>query len=40
VQGTAEGMPFSADEMVSMLDLARVGMAQIIAAQNAVLAAE
>lgn len=40
VQGTAEGVPFSADEMVSMLDLARTGMTQIIAAQNAVLAAQ
>jgi ribonuclease PH len=40
VQGTAEGAPFSADEMVSMLDLARTGMTQIIDAQNAVLAAQ
>ena len=40
VQGTAEGVPFSTDEMVSMLDLARIGMTQIIAAQNAVLAAQ
>ncbi len=37
VQGTAEGTPFSAEEMVSMLDLARAGVAQIIAAQNEVL---
>jgi ribonuclease PH len=34
VQGTAEGTPFSAEEMVSMLDLAQAGVAQIIAAQN------
>jgi len=40
VQGTAEGAPFSADEMASMLDLARIGVAQIIAAQNAVLTAD
>ena len=38
VQGTAEGVPFSGDEMNAMLDLARAGVAQIIEAQNAVLA--
>jgi ribonuclease PH len=40
VQGTAEGTPFSAEEMVSMLDLARAGVAQIIAAQNEVLGSD
>lgn len=39
VQGTAEAAPFSADEMGAMLDLARSGIGQIIAAQNAVLGA-
>ena len=39
VQGTAEGAPFSEAEMTSMLGLARAGIAEIIAAQNAVLAA-
>jgi ribonuclease PH len=37
IQGTAEGLPFSTDEMNAMLDLARQGVAQIIAAQDAVL---
>jgi len=37
VQGTAEGAPFSEEEMVSMLALARGGVEQIIDAQNAVL---
>jgi ribonuclease PH len=37
VQGTAEGVPFSSDEMNAMLDLARAGIGQIIAAQNAIL---
>ena len=37
VQGTAEGSPFSADEMASMLALAKAGVAQIIAAQHEVL---
>ena len=38
IQGTAEGTPFSGDEMNVMLDLARAGIDQIIAAQNIVLA--
>ena len=38
IQGTAEGTPFSADEMSAMLDLARAGIDQIIAAQNTILA--
>jgi ribonuclease PH len=38
IQGTAEGLPFSSGEMNEMLELARQGVAQIIAAQNAVLA--
>jgi ribonuclease PH len=37
IQGTAEGPPFSTDEMNAMLDLARQGVGQIIAAQDAVL---
>jgi len=37
IQGTAEGTPFSTDEMNAMLDLARSGVAQIIAAQDAVI---
>ena len=39
VQGTAEGSPFSADEMNAMLDLARKGIDEIVAAQNALLGA-
>ena len=38
IQGTAEGVPFSTTEMNAMLDLARAGIAQIVAAQNQVLA--
>jgi len=38
VQGTAEGAPFSTAEMNAMLDLARLGVARIIAAQDEVLA--
>ena len=38
VQGTAEGAPFTEDEMAAMLGLARSGIAEIIAAQNAILA--
>jgi ribonuclease PH len=34
VQGTAEGAPFSTDEMNAMLDLARKGIDEIVAAQN------
>ena len=37
VQGTAEGAPFSSEEMNVMLDLARRGIAQIIDAQNALI---
>jgi ribonuclease PH len=37
IQGTAEGIPFSDQEMSRMLDLARAGIAQIISAQNQVL---
>ena len=37
IQGTAEATPFSGDEMNVMLDLARAGIGQIIAAQNQVL---
>lgn len=40
VQGTAEGAPFSSDEMNAMLSLARNGIDQIISAQNALLVAE
>ena len=39
IQGTAEAAPFSTAEMNAMLDLARAGIAQIVAAQNQVLAA-
>lgn len=38
VQGTAEGHAFSNAEFQAMLELARLGMGEIIAAQNAVLA--
>jgi ribonuclease PH len=34
VQGTAEGAPFSVDEMNAMLALARKGVDEIVAAQN------
>ena len=37
VQGTAEGVPFSREEMQAMLDLAHAGIGEIIAAQNALL---
>ncbi len=37
VQGTAEGAPFSRDEMNAMLDLAGKGIGEIIAAQTAAL---
>ncbi|RMG36176.1 MAG: ribonuclease PH [Gammaproteobacteria bacterium] len=37
IQGTAEGTPFSQQEMIAMLDLARQGIGEIIAAQNAAL---
>ena len=38
VQGTAEGHAFTDDEFSSMLELAKVGISEIIAAQNDVLA--
>jgi ribonuclease PH len=38
VQGTAEGAPFSRDEMNALLDLAQKGIQQLIAAQKAALA--
>ncbi len=38
LQGTAEGAPFSREEMTAMLDLARIGIGQIIDEQNSVLA--
>ena len=38
VQGTAEGHAFSADEFTAMLDLARLGIGQIIEAQDKALA--
>ena len=38
VQGTAEGHAFSDDEFSAMLSLARSGIAQIISAQNGVIA--
>ncbi|MGI4985756.1 MAG: ribonuclease PH [Janthinobacterium lividum] len=37
VQGTAEGEPFSRDDMNGLLDLAQGGIAQLIAAQRAAL---
>jgi ribonuclease PH len=40
VQGTAEGSPFSTEEMNAMLDLARKGINQIIAEQNRLLAGD
>jgi ribonuclease PH len=39
VQGTAEGEPFSRDAMNAMLDLAALGIAQLITQQNEVLSA-
>ncbi|MBI1965946.1 MAG: ribonuclease PH [Betaproteobacteria bacterium] len=39
VQGTAEGAPFSRGEMDAMLELAGKGVAQLVAAQKAALAA-
>lgn len=38
VQGTAEGAPFSRAELTSLLDLAQVGIGQIVTLQRAVLA--
>jgi ribonuclease PH len=37
VQGTAEGAPFSSDELTAMLDLAKQGIDQIITRQNDIL---
>lgn len=37
IQGTAEGAPFSDEEMAAMLKLAHAGIGEIIAAQRAVL---
>ena len=34
VQGTAEGSPFTADQMREMLELARIGCAEMTRAQN------
>jgi len=39
VQGTAEGEPFSHNQMLAMLGLAERGIAQLVAAQTAALAA-
>ena len=38
VQGTAEGKPFSQDELLAMLGLARAGIADLVARQKAVIA--
>ena len=40
VQGTAEGNPFSREELASMLDLAQHGIQELIAKQKGALAAE
>jgi ribonuclease PH len=37
VQGTAEGTPFSRDQMIAMLDLAEAGIGQLIGLQRAAL---
>ncbi len=37
VQGTAEGAPFSKDELMQMLDLAEKGISELVEMQNAVL---
>ena len=37
VQGTAEGAPFSRDQMIAMLDLAEAGIGQLIGLQRAAL---
>ena len=39
VQGTAEGKPFSEDELIALLRLARGGVDALVAAQKAALAA-
>jgi ribonuclease PH len=38
VQGTAEGAPFSRDELDSLLALAATGIAELVGEQRAVLA--
>ncbi len=40
VQGTAEGTPFSRNELSALLDLAQAGIVQLIAAQKAALGLE
>ncbi len=40
IQGTAEGAPFSLDEMLAMTELARKGIRELIAHQRAALAAQ
>ena len=40
VQGTAEGTPFSRKQLNALLDLAQSGIAQLMAAQRAVLGLE
>jgi ribonuclease PH len=37
VQGTAEGAPFSRNQMDAMLDLAQKGIRELVAAQRAAL---
>ena len=37
-QGTAEGVPFSKDELLEMIDLAEKGIGELIEMQKAVLA--
>ena len=39
LQGTAEGAPFSDAELAAMLDLARGGLAELLALQRRALAA-
>jgi ribonuclease PH len=38
VQGTAEGAPFSKDELLQMMDLAEKGIGELIELQKAVIA--
>ena len=38
LQGTAEGMPFTPDELQAMLDLGRKGIEEIVATQRRILA--
>ena len=37
VQGTAEGAPFSRDELMQMMDLAEKGIGELIEMQKAIL---